>query len=112
VEIAGKERHVNRWLVEQGWALPGLYNSMSADEIAGLIEAATSAYENDLGVWPSFADTVGALDWKMVFRGKGEPPQPDGGDVLVCVFRSHLNADSGGTRALIPMALERVFRRT
>jgi hypothetical protein len=29
-----------------------------------------------------------------------------------CVFRSHLNAGSDGTRALIPMALERLFRRT
>ena len=29
-----------------------------------------------------------------------------------CVFRSHLNADSDGTRAPIPMALERSFRRT
>jgi endonuclease YncB( thermonuclease family) len=83
VRIAGKERHVNRWLVEQGWALPGLYNSMSPEEISGLIEATTSAYENDLGVWPSLADEVGKLDWKMVFRGKGAPPQPDAGGVLI-----------------------------
>ena len=32
--------------------------------------------------------------------------------IVACVFRSHLNADSDGTRAPIPMPLERSFRRT
>jgi endonuclease YncB( thermonuclease family) len=82
VRIAGRERHVNRWLVERGWALPGLYNSMSPDEIASLVAAATKAYDGGLGVWSSLADAVGTFDSKLIFRGKGAPPQPDDGLVL------------------------------
>jgi endonuclease YncB( thermonuclease family) len=82
VEIAGRERHVNRWLVEQGWAVPGLYNSMSSDEITSLIEAAASAYDSGLGVWPSLADVASNFEFKRVFRGKNAPIQPDHGLVL------------------------------
>jgi endonuclease YncB( thermonuclease family) len=83
VQIAGRERHVNRWLVEQGWAVPGLYNSMSSDEITSLIDAATRAYDGGLGVWQSLAEVAADFDWKLIFRGKGAPAQADEGLVLI-----------------------------
>lgn len=83
VKVGSKEVSINTWLVENGWALPAFYNSMSDTEITTLTDAADRAYENGLGVWPELADKVGRLNFEMEFRGKGEPPANDSGLVVV-----------------------------
>ena len=82
VRIGGTETNVNTWLVEQGWALPTFYNSMSDTEIQPLIDAGNDAYHADRGVWHFLADQVGRLDFSLVYRGEGVPIQPDGGPVV------------------------------
>lgn len=74
VEIAGKVININTWCVEQGWAFPAFYNSMSAAEIQILLDATADAWNRQKGVWPYIADDVGRLDFTQRFRRPSEHP--------------------------------------
>lgn len=83
VRVGTREISINLWAVKSGWALPAFYNSMSDSEIATLIDAANSAYDKELGVWPELQERVGTLDFKREFRRKGAALADDTGPVLV-----------------------------
>jgi endonuclease YncB( thermonuclease family) len=83
VDIDADERSINTWLVEQGWAVPAFYNSMSDTEIQTLIDAAARAFENDAGIWPWLADNALEFDWNLQYRRKATTPDPDEGLVVL-----------------------------
>jgi endonuclease YncB( thermonuclease family) len=84
VEIEGREKNMNTWLVKRGWAMPTFYSSMSAEEIETFMVAAKKARKRDDGVWPYLSKKVGKFDWDLLYRGKGAVPDPvaDAGPVF------------------------------
>jgi endonuclease YncB( thermonuclease family) len=88
--IQGKDYNINRWLVEQGWVVPGIYDSMTHSEISTL----KTAWKKGAGkkVGKALASSVGSLDFNLRYRsGKTLSPQ--------------LNADSG------PVLFPKLYRR-
>jgi endonuclease YncB( thermonuclease family) len=68
---ASNEWNICDWLAEQGWAFPAFYNSMSVMEIQRLQGKADAAQAAKRGIWRYLSNTIGPLDWNMVFRNKG-----------------------------------------
>lgn len=67
----GKKRlNINRKLVENGWAFPALYNSMSAKEIATFRTLGAKARKKNLGIWRHYSKSVGiaAFDPNLKYR--------------------------------------------
>ena len=56
-----KGRDLNHWMVEEGWAFPTFYSSMSAEEIIPLREAAQKAAMTKRGIWKEFEGLVRKL---------------------------------------------------
>ncbi len=87
VQLPAGEQDLNLWIIEQGWAFPAFYSSMSEEEITTITAAADRAYLADRGIWPYLNDAVRAaeFDLDLVFRGKGAPlnPAADVGLVIV-----------------------------
>jgi endonuclease YncB( thermonuclease family) len=80
VTVGGTEVDLNHWVLEQGWALPALYNSMENDEINRVLAMAKVAEQDDRGVWGFPLKDVRKFDFKLVYRNKGKPnPAKDRG---------------------------------
>ena len=78
VRIGNKKRSLNLWLLEQGWAYPLLYNSMTNDEIRAVTKASTSGRKKQGRVWkPHLRNQVGRLDWKLLYRPPMQKPKAD-----------------------------------
>jgi len=71
VKIGGQEVNVNHWLVEQGWAFPTFYASMSNDEIQVLLTAAAKGRKKTGRAEKNLQKVVGTLDKTLVFRRRG-----------------------------------------
>jgi endonuclease YncB( thermonuclease family) len=74
-EILIKEKNggtinVNHWLVENGWAFPAYYNSMTTLEITDLNHLADKAMNAKLGIWAFFSAKMSALDKALVHDKK------------------------------------------
>jgi endonuclease YncB( thermonuclease family) len=91
---AAGDLNVNIWLLQQGWAFPAFYASMSADEIEALTAAAAAARANKSGAWSRMNRFARSrdFDWACVYRRGGQPDA---------------NADRGGKRVVMP----KLFRR-
>jgi endonuclease YncB( thermonuclease family) len=90
VTVGGHELNLNSWLLQQGWAFPAFYTSMSTDEITRLTDDTNVAYEANTAVWQWLNDYADALEWALVFRKKGSIPDPSadrGGVVVPKIFR-------------------------
>jgi len=101
VTMGGQDQNINHWLLKQGWAFPAFYASMSSDEITELTGYSDTAYQTSAGVWGSLDDYAAALDWNLVYRGKGAAPNPnaDKGGVLVPKLFRRLSAWAVNKRA-------------
>jgi endonuclease YncB( thermonuclease family) len=66
----GKMVNVNQWLVENGWAFPAYYNSMTPDEIKVLDNLANKAMADKLNIWKFFSQKMAALDRKLTHSKK------------------------------------------
>jgi endonuclease YncB( thermonuclease family) len=86
---ASNEWNICDWLAEQGWAFPAFYNSMSVAEIQRLQAKANTAQQAKRGIWRFLSNTIGPLDWNMVFRNKGpvDPAKDRGPVVFPKMFR-------------------------
>jgi len=71
VTINGKRVNVNDWLLQNGWAFPTFYTSMTADEITRMTALSEKAKTKRLGIWGGFTRQIGKFDWSLVFRRKG-----------------------------------------
>jgi endonuclease YncB( thermonuclease family) len=66
----GKMVNVNQWLVENGWAFPAYYNSMTPDEIKVMDTLANKAMADKLNIWKFFSQQMGPLDKKLTHSKK------------------------------------------
>lgn len=69
VTVNGKLLNLNHWLVEQGWAYPTFYSSMTNDEINALLALAKTTRSNKTLVWKFLSKTAGPFDFNL-----REPP--------------------------------------
>lgn len=76
VEIEGRVKNMNSWLVKHGWAMPTFYSSMSREEIESFMADTKKARKRDDGIWPYLSKQVGRFDWDLRYRGKGAEPDP------------------------------------
>src|SRR6266446_250609 len=67
VKVKGKEVNLNHWLVEQGWAFPTFYASMSNDEIRTLVTAAAKGRKKNDTPEKSLQKVVGKFDKTLIF---------------------------------------------
>jgi endonuclease YncB( thermonuclease family) len=72
VTVNGKLVNLNHWLVENGWAFPTFYSSMTNDEIRSLLGLATTARSNKALVWKYLAKTIGPFDFNLREPKKNE----------------------------------------
>lgn len=59
--------NMNQWLVENGWAFPDFYNSMSVNEIMILEEKGNLARQNGSGIWNEYSQTLQSFNFSLVF---------------------------------------------
>ncbi len=108
VRIGGQDVNINRWVVEQGLAVPGLYDSMRNDEIRSLVNAARRASVIPDRPLSNMQTRIGTLNLGMVYRrpkkgvtitfGAGS----DRGPVLVPKLFRRLALWTARTKARIP----------
>jgi hypothetical protein len=55
--------NLNHWLVEQAWAFPTYYSSMTNEEIIAIDTLAKAARSKKRGVWKFLSKTVGTFDF-------------------------------------------------
>lgn len=74
IELAmnGSPLNLNHWLVEQGWAFPTYYSSMTNDEIVAVDTLAKAARSKKRGVWKFLSKTVGSFDFMLRDPKKNE----------------------------------------
>jgi endonuclease YncB( thermonuclease family) len=63
---------INHWMVENGWAFPAYYNSMTDMEIKDFNVLADRAVKSNAGIWPFFKKQMAALDKSLTFD-KNDP---------------------------------------
>lgn len=84
VKSNNKELNINRWLVENGWAFPTFYVSMSSEEIIDITMAAKQGHKNKNGIWKHYSANVGKFDFDLTFRNHGQPDaKSDVGQVIM-----------------------------
>ena len=71
VTVNGREKDVNLWLCQEGWAYPTFYSSMTGEEINTLIGLSKSARQAKRGIWKFFSSDLSVFDRTLLFRNKG-----------------------------------------
>jgi endonuclease YncB( thermonuclease family) len=65
ITISGKLLNVNHWLVQQGWAFPTFYSSMTNDEINVLLTLTKAARSKKTAVWKYLTKSIGPFDFSL-----------------------------------------------
>ena len=78
VSLNGESINLNQWLVQQGWAFPTFYSSMSEPEIRQLIQMSHAARVNKVGVWKNWRPTrrIDHLNLALIYRKQATGPIP------------------------------------
>jgi endonuclease YncB( thermonuclease family) len=71
IQQNGKTVNLNHWLVENGWAFPTFYDSMTNKEIAAYEALLNNAKQNASGVYGHLTGDVADIDWHLLFRPGG-----------------------------------------
>ena len=58
-------KNINQWLVEQGWAFPTFYNSMTSKEIRILDKKGRNAQKTSKGIWKALSNILTSFDPKL-----------------------------------------------
>ena len=72
-----KATDVNLHCVQQGWAFPTFYSSMTDEEISPLLQATKQAQQQNSGLWPSYQSHIGDLDTSIVYDRPTHSHQPE-----------------------------------
>jgi endonuclease YncB( thermonuclease family) len=85
VTVGTKKVNINRRLVQDGWAFPTFYNSMSKDEITSIRQFANAAKKAKKGIWKHLASKIGQLNLGLIFRPPQDKPKStaEAGPVLM-----------------------------
>src|SRR5262249_12166344 len=70
VKLGRKELNLNHWMLQNGWAFPALYSSMSATEIQTVLALAKEAKAKRRGFWALVSSTL-KFDPKLLFDEDG-----------------------------------------
>ncbi len=65
------ENDINLWLVQNGWAIPGFYTSMSTEEIEVFVEAWKQGKKKTGRIGKSISNDASFFDWDLTYR---KPP--------------------------------------
>lgn len=65
IVVSNSPVNLNHWLVEQGWAFPAYYSSMTNDEIVAIETLAKTARSRRRGVWKFLSKRVGTFDFDL-----------------------------------------------
>lgn len=68
----GNPLNLNDWLVENGWAFPTFYSSMTNDEINKILLLAKVARDKKRGVWKFLSNSIGPFDFTLLEPKKNE----------------------------------------
>jgi endonuclease YncB( thermonuclease family) len=71
VKIKGKEVDLNHWMLQQGWAFPTLYASMSPQEIKDVLALADKAKARKAGLWKYASSVLKGFNAKLLFVNHG-----------------------------------------
>ena len=72
VVLTKDSKNVNLWLVEEGWAFPTYYNSMTKQEIQNIDAKAKTAADNSKGIWNGYSSKMVHFDFSLkTARGAG-----------------------------------------
>ncbi len=71
VKVKGKEVDLNHWMLQQGWAFPTLYASMSREEIQDVLALADKAKARKAGLWKYASSALKGFDAKLLFVKNG-----------------------------------------
>jgi hypothetical protein len=88
---------VNLWLVEEGWAFPTYYNSMTIEEIHKIDAKAKTAADNSKGIWNGYSSEMVHFDFGLkTAKGAGanriDHDTDDAGDLnLPKLFRRQVD---------------------
>jgi endonuclease YncB( thermonuclease family) len=86
----GRRRNINRWLVQNGWAIPAFYTSMSVTEIEAILVAWAKGKKKRSRPAAMVSNNASEFDWSMVYRkpmaGMTAKVGQDKGAVLVPKF--------------------------
>lgn len=94
VKIGANTINLNHWLVEQGWAFPTFYTSMTNDEISTILDLTKKARTQKAPVWKYLTKTIGPFNFNMVEPKKGELgilATDKGPEFLPKLFRRYTN---------------------
>jgi endonuclease YncB( thermonuclease family) len=69
VNVPGSSINIGRWLVQEGWAFPTFYNSMSHKEIQLLIND-TKKGKTKKRIWKHLRKKLGKFDFTLVYEKK------------------------------------------
>jgi endonuclease YncB( thermonuclease family) len=99
--IVKDNKNVNHWLVEEGWAFPTFYNSMSKQEISILNSKSKSAQNNSKGIWNRYSDKLVPFEYELqTARGRNaeriEAATDNGNLNLPKLFRRQVDYNEGG----------------
>jgi endonuclease YncB( thermonuclease family) len=72
VTSGARDVDLNLWMIEQGWAFPAFYTSMSSDEITQLLNLAQRAKRARRGIWKFITNRVTMPDFSLVFSAHEE----------------------------------------
>ncbi len=75
VTVNGHTTNINHWLVEQGYAFPSFYSSMSDKEIKDYLVLVKKARIQKNNIWVKYSQEFKDFNFQMVFR-KGVNPDP------------------------------------
>jgi endonuclease YncB( thermonuclease family) len=78
-----KKLNINQWLVEQGYAYPTFYSSMSSAEIDVFLRATKTGRKKTGRLWPRYDANTSHFDPTLVYRKKNATPAPDPGKALM-----------------------------
>jgi endonuclease YncB( thermonuclease family) len=93
VIVSGKEVNANHWLVENGWAVPTFYNSMTVKEIRTLAGFADKARKAKAGLWGRYSNDVATPNTSLLYVKKGtfNAKQDAGPAVMPKIFRRQIS---------------------
>jgi endonuclease YncB( thermonuclease family) len=99
------KKDVNQWLVENGWALPTFYDSMTAKEISSLDNKAKSANNHSRGLWKDYSkNMVTPFDFNLFTKKTPyiEPLSDRGKFIMPKIYRRQVNYEVNKRAKIIP----------
>jgi endonuclease YncB( thermonuclease family) len=87
IKSKGKPLDVNLWMLEKGWALPALYDSMTHNEIEDVLHATEKAKNAGGNLYSSYKEYLGIFDYSLRYR---EPAQGRTAKTTFTADKGHL----------------------